>query len=512
LSGSITFADADFSTNVTIVPIDDAFAEVTETVTLSINPSPNYVGAGSATVTIADNETPQLAITNLSSQMYERTNDYAAFQITRLGDTNAAAFPVNLSFAGTAVFGADFYTNSDVLIEPGVQATTFNILPVVDSTHEGNEQVIVTLATATGGEYTVGAADSASATLVDADVETETVLFSENFDTDHSANWTMFFAANDGTPDFTVDFNFPYPSFGIPEAPRGGGNGLFMNVNKDATGSATALNFYPNGQNFSGNFALRFDMFLSVQLPSTVATEHVLAGINHSGTKTNWWRSGGVPAGWTFDGLFFALESDNQSSPNYAVYSLPTTTGNNPTLLASQTAAAVAGVFKAPPWGVAGTPGNINNPPGVFATPIWADVEISQLGGVVTLKINNTTIISFNNTNAQTAGNILLGYLDAFDSASPGQSYVVFDNVRVVRLEVLGVFEITQFQDLGATFEMDFTAPQNDPPSAFDVQAAATVNGTYADTAATIVEVSPANYRATVTKNGNAQFYRIRRN
>jgi hypothetical protein len=270
------------------------------------------------------------------------------------------------------------------------------------------------------------------------------------------------------------------------------------------------LNFYPNGQNFSGNFALRFDMFLSVQLPSTTATEHVLAGINHSGTKTNWWRSGGVPAGWTFDGLFFALESDNQSAPNYAAYSLPTTAANNPTLLASQTAAAVAGVFKAPPWGVAGTPGNVNNPPGVFATPIWADVEISQLGSTVTLKINNTTITSFSNTNSQISGNIMLGYLDAFDSASPGQSYVVFDNVRVVRLEVLGVLEITQFQDLGTTFEIDFTAPQSDPPSAFHVQAAATVNGPYANIAATIVEVSPGNYQATVTKNGDAQYYRIR--
>lgn len=509
LASSVTFAPDDFSTNVVIVPIDDAIAEFTETVTLSITPSINYVGAGSTTVTIADNETPQLAITNVSTQVYERTNDYAAFRITRLGNTNAAAFTANLSFSGTAALGTDLYTNTDLTIDPGVQSTNIYVYPIVDASFEGNETVTVSIAPAGGGQYTVGSESSATVTLVDADAAPETVLFSENFDTDHSANWTQFFVATNGVPDFNVDFNFAYIGFGIPEAPHGGGNGLFVNVNKDGTGTAAALNFYPNGQNFSGNFALRFDMFLSVPLPSTTATEHALAGINHSGTRTNWWRSGGVPNGWTFDGLFFALETDNQSSPNYAAYSLPATASNNPALIASQTAAAVTGAFKVPPWGVAGTPGNVNNPAGVFATPIWADVEISQIGRIVTLKINNTTISSFSNATAYASGNIMLGYLDAFDSVSPGQSYAVFDNVRVVRI---GVLQITQFRDLGATFEMDFAMPLNSDPSSLRVQAASSVAGPYTDTTANIVLLAPGVYRATVTKSGNAQFYRIRHN
>jgi hypothetical protein len=334
-------------------------------------------------------------------------------------------------------------------------------------------------------------------------------LFSENFDTDHSANWSQFFAANNGLADAVVDFNFPYTTFGIPEAPHGGGNGLFLNVNKDATGSAAALNLYPNSQNFSGDFALRFDLFLSVPLPSTVATEHALAGINHSGTKTNWWRSGGVPAGWTFDGVFFALETDNQSSPNYAAYSSPTTAGNLPTLLGSQTAASVVGAFKSPPWGVAGTPGNINNPSGVFGTPIWADVEISQLGTTITLKINNTAIFSLSNATAHASGNILIGYLDAFDSISPGQSYAVFDNVRVIRLAGLNI-NPASFQDAGANVQFDFTLDLNDTPASFQVQSAAAVGGPYANAGATIVQLTPNTYRATVPKSGDARYYRVR--
>jgi len=507
LSGSVTLADADFSTNITIIPIDDSTPEVTESVTLSITPSITYVGAGHARVTIADNETPQLAITSLSTQMYERTNDYAAFQITREGDTNTAAFAVNLSFSGAATLNSDFYTNTDVFLETGVQTTNFSVYPIVDAAYEGNETVTANLAAAGGGEYTIGAAGSASIALVDANVAVETVLFSENFDTDHSANWTRFFAGNDGAPDFFVDFNFPYPAYGIPEAPHGGGNGLFLNVNKDTAGSAAALNLYPKGQSFGGNFALRFDLFLSVPLPSSFATEHALAGINHSGSLTNWWRNGGVPAGWSFDGLFFALETDNQSSPNYAAYSSPTTAGNNPTLMGSQSAASVASAFKSPPWGVTGTPGNINNPSGVFGTPIWADAEISQIGRIVTLKINNTTIFSFSNATAYASGNIMIGYLDAFDSVSPGQSYVVFDNVRVVRLAGLEIYSV---QDLGNELQIDFTFALNDAPGSLKVQSASEVGGLYADTAATMVQLAPGSYRATVGKSGSAQFYRVR--
>src|SRR5262249_22258831 len=77
LSGTVTFAATATSTNITVIPVDDAVPELTESITMSIDESPNYVGAGTATINIIDNESPQLAITNVSTQMYERTNDYA---------------------------------------------------------------------------------------------------------------------------------------------------------------------------------------------------------------------------------------------------------------------------------------------------------------------------------------------------------------------------------------------------------------------------------------------------
>lgn len=506
LTGAITFAADALQTNITIVPVDDSTPEAVETVILSINPSESYIGAGSASAVIVDNEPSQLTLAAVSAQMYERTNDYATLQVSRLGDTSTV-FAVNFTFSGSAGLNADFYTNEVVNFEAGVMSTNFTLYPIADAAYEGAETAVVNLAAATGGEYTIGSSGSASILIVDANTAPEAVLFSENFDTDSTANWTVFEASNNGIPDYTADFNFPYTSFNIPPAPQGGGNGLFLTANKDGTASSAAVNVYRTAaQTFSGNYALRFNLFASVPLPSASATEAVLAGINHSGTKTNWTRSGGVPAGWTFDGLFSAIVVEGGSAPNYGLYSTPTTAGNIPTLVASQSSANLTAAFKANPYGFAGTIGNSNNPAGFFTYPIWVDVEIAQINDVITLRLNNTPVYSFVNTNAFKSGKFMLGYMDSFDSIGSSQSYVVIDNVRVVSVSGL---TITSIKDLGANVEIDFSFGLTAGASSFRVLSAGTVNGTYSNAGATIIQLTPGTYRATVPKSGAAQFYRI---
>jgi hypothetical protein len=512
LSGSVTFSANATSTNIQVFAVDDSIPETTETIVLNINPSTNYTGAGNATIRIVDNEPPQLAITNLNSQMYERTNDLATFQITRLGSTNTASFPINLSFTGgTATFGTDFYTNTALTFEPGVSTTNINIYPIEDGLYEGNETAFVNIASASGGEYTVGSAGSASITIVDADNPAETVLFSDNFNTDSSANWNLFFADtnNPAILDYSALFAFDYSGQGIPPAPHGGGDthGLFLTVNKDPTPTAAALNLYPIGQNFSGNFALRFDMFLDIDLGGS-STEYALFGINHSGTKTNWWRSGGVPAGWTFDGIFYAVETDAQNAPNFVNYSSPTTNNNPTALTAGVNSSAFATAFKAPPWGVAGSPVNvITNSP---STPVWSDVELSKVNDIVTLRINKTTIFSYTNTTPYNSGNIMLGYEDAFDSTGPIDNYVVYDNLRVVSLAGPVVTSISR---VGGNVQIDFTAGAADVPGQFVLQSASVVTGPYTDTTATITSLGGGSFRATkpFDPNALAVFYRIRR-
>jgi hypothetical protein len=73
-------------------------------------------------------------------------------------------------------------------------------------------------------------------------------------------------------------------------------------------------------------------------------------------------------------------------------------------------------------------------------TPSWAQVEINQIGNLVTWKINNTVIFTITNappynTNAYyTNGNIMLGYCDGYDSPGTPDASVIYANVQVVQL------------------------------------------------------------------------------
>jgi len=212
-----------------------------------------------------------------------------------------------------------------------------------------------------------------------------------------------------------------------------------VNVNKTegtALGAA-GVNLYPTGQTFSGNYALRFDMYL---LQGGVSqTEYSIFGINHSGTMTNWFRlSGNGYTNSSYDGVWGVVEADASGTDDYILFTEPATTGTvrTPTYRARAGAGTFKQVFKSPPFAAGGvgggSPANVGSPawPQV---PTWADVELAQVGNLVTLRINHTVIFQYNNTVAATSGNIMLGYDDAFDSIGDATG-VLYDNVRVVQL------------------------------------------------------------------------------
>lgn len=516
LPGSVTFATGETAKDITVTPIDDSLSEFAETVILSINEGTNYFGAGSATVTIADNDTPTIDVSTVIGTMYERLpTDYVRFQLTRRGDLNAAGFNVNLSYGGTAATSRHTGT-TPAYMETGLITQDFDVFPVDDTLLQGDQTIVCTVVAGAG--YAVGTNHpSATATILDDELPPETVLFADDFNTDSSADWTLRYAStnsadNDYTAMFAYDYaTYPYAYGVIPPAPRSGTDtrGLFLQVNKlDGDPVAAALNLYPNNQTFSGNFALRFDMYLIV--PTGATTEYALFGINHSGNQTNWFRNspGGVPAGWTFDGLFYGVETDAGAFGDYALYSAPTTANNNPTSLNSRNASTLTGVFKSPPFAYPGAPSNLSYP----GMPTWADVEISQVGNLVTLKINRTTIFSHTNATAFASGNIMLGHCDAYDSIAASDGGVIYDNVRVVRLAATSRPNITRIQIVAGNVEIEFTAESSDAPTTFVLQESSVVNGTYADVVppATITG-GGGSYEAVVGAGPSPKFYRIKR-
>jgi hypothetical protein len=518
-----------------IVPNDDNVAELSETINFRLAGSPNYspgTPSGGA-ITIQDNDTPTVDISAVVfNQMFEaNTNDLIRFTLERRGDLNAASFDVNLAYAGTATAGQDYTPVQSVTFNPGDVTQTLDIHPLNDSATEDRETVIVSVATGAG--YSIGTNNvltaGATGVIVDDDVPEGTVLFSDNFDTDSSAAWKILFGSLDpDSQDYSATFAFDYgqQGFGLPPAPHstnGTTLGLLVTVNKlDALAEAAGVNLYPIGKDFSGNYALRFDMYL-MQNAGVGTTENAMFGINHDTTHTNWYSNSGVgvTADAAFDGVWASVVTDasvlsNPFAHDYQLFTAPAKTVSGiygPTLVTNRDAVTLTNVFHQPPWtsgGGAGSPGNIPS----STTPSWAEVELMQTNGVITLTINNTNIFTYTNTTASTHGDIMLGYDDAFDSIGSGEGMVIFDNVRVVDLGGVaqGPIHISSITANGNNVQIDFTAGNGEATSAFKLVSATTVTGPYVDdNTATITSLGGSNYRVTTTATDAMRFYQIRR-
>ena len=66
----------------------------------------------------------------------------------------------------------------------------------------------------------------------------------------------------------------------------------------------------------------------------------------------------------------------------------------------------------------------------------WAIAEVEQLDGTITWRINGHTILARSNLSGFTAGNIMLGYMDPYNSiGTPAtDSFGLIDNVKVEQI------------------------------------------------------------------------------
>jgi hypothetical protein len=434
---SATIPVGSLSEDVMITPIDDPLPELTETVVLTLVSSPNYDihSPASASLDLVDNDTPEITVTTIDGNAFEPLpGDTMTFRLTRAGDTNAELFIDFQTGAGTAVSGADYAgLPLQIYLPAGVVNLDLTVLPLDDREVEGDETVVLTIVPGSD-PYAVGVPGSATGVLRDDDDPASCMLFADDFESDTSTNWLARFGANNGIFDATTTFNYDYSAQGIPPAPHttnGSTRGLFVAVNKNegtALGSA-GINLHPLGQNFSGNYALRFDMFLSFGTAGT--TEHALAGLNHDGAHTNRVTQS-VDANNTTrgaDGLFVAIETDASANREYGAYT-STNPGTLPFLITNRSAASMAPFVPSPPYAFAGSPGN-----GPSSPRSWSQVELSQSNGVVTLRVNGAVVYQIVNTYGFNSGNIMIGMNDQFDSIGSAANFVIFDNVRVVNLD-----------------------------------------------------------------------------
>jgi len=324
------------------------------------------------------------------------------------------------------------------------------------STISGATNSVLTITNAQSsnvGTYTVvvgnasGTATSWNATL-NVSAQTHPILFSDDFDSNSSANWNVFWGADNGVPDYSVTWAYDYGAtpylYGglshlIPPAPHSTGStkGVKFTVNT-TNGANVGVNIYPKNKTFSGNFAVKFDMWINYPggvngAGASGSTQYGLFGINHAGTRANW----GAASAAATDGLWFGSDGDGGTTRDYRAYlgNLAGTQteliGTSSGLTASNHAASIyQTLFPTPPNESAGAPGKT-----------WVSVEVDQTNNNLTVLMNGTIIAQRTNTSVFTNGTIMLGLMDVFPSiASPvADSYVIFDNVTVEDLSSNGV-------------------------------------------------------------------------
>ena len=320
------------------------------------------------------------------------------------------------------------------------------------------------------------------------------ILFSDDFETNSASLWVAYGGGNGVTNDYSAQFNFNYstqtfryngPSLPIPSAPNSGGGGtrglkVTANKNRPTNPRIAAVSLYPKNMVFSNNYALRFDMFMDYvgDTPGggTGSTEYGTFGINHLGNKVNWFSSSAsfTNADWPSDGVWFMVTGEggrgSTAPSDYCAYVGDPTpgpaialAGGNGGFLYEENidytsyTAPMALVLPAPPGQSPGAPGKQ-----------WVQVEINQIDGFVTWKMNGYVIASHPNGAAQgyNSGTIMLGYNDQVSGIPnpTNENYVIFDNVRVVNLGTNGALPVVRLTPL------DFDAAEPSDPASFSLE------------------------------------------
>jgi len=534
LPGSVAFADGESTKDILVVPIDDGISLPTTSVTLTLVPGQGFGAAGSAVVNILDSDTPTIDISG-NSQSYGRytntlgqgNNDFGIITLTRRGKlTTGSDLTVNLAYSGSAVGGTDYLPVPSIKILDGSSSNAVLLSPIDNATIYTNRTAIVSLAAGTG--YTIGNGKGTN-TIVSAHYVPAPVILNDPLNSANDAtNWNLvygsgdtMFNTNNFSADFGMDLNAAAGGIVIPPPPSGDAHALHLTANKaNNPGAPGAINAYYTNKLLSGNFAVRFQMNL---IQSQVnPTEGAIFGINHSGSLSNWWygsgyiTNGGV---WSSDGIWYFMTAQpaGAGAGDYHEYTgLGGTNGNTGwTRLATKTQFSFTDQFKENPGPFtaldastimsSGVPAN-SSPSLGYDASTWADVEIKQQDGIVTLSINHTPIFSYTNTTVWKGGYLMLGYADPFGaSIGSADAGVYYANLQVVQLPTIRIDNIAIN---GANNVITFTTSDPaDISTAFNLLTATNILGTFTNQSGTFAPVSGTQFQVTTPFKGEAKRY-----
>jgi hypothetical protein len=274
-------------------------------------------------------------------------------------------------------------------------------------------------------------------------------FFSENFEVDPTANWTI----NKGpaTTDEAHDLFFDYSTAGIPSAPSGTGTrGMKLQANQ-SSGVFGGMSASPTGRSFTGNYSVLFDWWANFNggfpVGGSGSTQLSTFGVGTSGTVAQW-------PGGTQDSIWFGATGDGNSSSDWRAYS-PAPAGvtryadSAPGIYAAGTQAGSSnhsdlyyanfGNVAAPAAQLALFPQQTGNTLVGSAGMTWHKVEIAKTGASVAWKVDDKLIatVPVADDNVLTGNNIFFGHSDTNATSSTDVNdaallFTLIDNVRVV--------------------------------------------------------------------------------
>jgi hypothetical protein len=151
-------------------------------------------------------------------------------------------------------------------------------------------RVVLDIVPAEGAEITavqtVGVEDSAASdpVIVEAcEVNCDT-LFTDDFDVDTSADYTVVVSS----ADTAVTFNYDYSADGIPAAPSSGGSTLGLKMEANLTDGATdVVSVAPTGVTPAGDYLVTMELWINFATGGTGTTEFIGAGVAYDGVTAN---------------------------------------------------------------------------------------------------------------------------------------------------------------------------------------------------------------------------------
>lgn len=265
------------------------------------------------------------------------------------------------------------------------------------------------------------------------------LLFSDNFDTDTSANWNI----NTSSTDTSAEFAFDYSTLGIIASPNSGGStlGLRLAANIAEPTGAEAITLSPMGQNFSGTYQLSFDLWMNAVGPFPAggvgSTEFFTAGIGYDNTTVN-------QGGSTGSGGWFASDGEGGSSRDYRAYkdSLEQFASSGQYFAGSGSGAqngtdpyyASFGEVDVTALGQGGSQTGTTSVGSLGFE--WHEIMITVNGATALWKIDGISIAELDPTFGDAFsldGNISIGYMDIFSSVADPSifAFAVIDNLMV---------------------------------------------------------------------------------